>query len=126
MPGTVEVGEGALVLISDGKKTRWLPEGPLTFRSADTGDRLQFLEDAAGRITGFASAYGHAVADKVGPVDDPKNLALALGAVVLLSIVVIVGAWARRGRARGPYSRAAGCGAPLIPAPSIPWRRPPR
>ncbi|MEN6539049.1 MAG: serine hydrolase domain-containing protein [Mizugakiibacter sp.] len=101
-------GDGQLVLRGGAEPTRWVQDGPLTFRAAEGGDRLVFLQDARGRISGFVSPYGHTVFDRIGPLDDPSQFALLLGVLALLCIGALVAAWARRGRrihgsARGPF-----------------------
>ncbi len=116
---TVSVAADALVLGSRERTTRWAPEGPLTFRSVDSGARMEFLEGPSGQIVGLATAA--AVADKVGPIDDARTALGVLGALGLSCLGVLAGAFCRRGRPLGPYSRAARFSAVIVGVGSVTW-----
>jgi hypothetical protein len=60
--------------------------------------RIAFFADDDGRITGFASAGGHNVFERVGSFDVGNHLLLVLGLTALTAILVLIGAWLRRNR----------------------------
>ncbi|MFA5683990.1 MAG: serine hydrolase [Lysobacteraceae bacterium] len=99
--GVLTVGataDGALVIHRDGQASRWLPEGGLVFREAEGQGRIVFREDARGRVIGFAGALGHVVTERVGPLGHPDTLWAALVLAGLTAVLVLTGAWLRRGR----------------------------
>lgn len=103
--------DGELAVSAGERTTRWVQDGPLSFRAVEGSDRLVFLQDARGRIAGFASPYGHTVFDRVGVANRLPPFALLLAVLALLCAGVLVAAWARRGRrvngsARGPLGAA--------------------
>jgi CubicO group peptidase (beta-lactamase class C family) len=108
--GTVDVAkDGTLVISTSGDASRWTPDGDLSFRKVEGQGRISFLADRAGHITGFASSYGENVWDRVGLLGNPNTLIgmwVASGAIALL---VLVGAWLRRGQksAMNPSARRA-------------------
>ena len=118
-PTTVSVAKDGLVLSAGERSTLWIPEGPLLFRSRDTGARIEFLEGPSGRIVGFASASS--VSDRIGGLDSAKVLGMALGALALISVGVLLGAWRRHGRTSGPYSGKARWGAVIAGVASVTW-----
>jgi CubicO group peptidase (beta-lactamase class C family) len=117
-PMTVAVGDGALLVTRSEKTTRWAPEGQLTFRSVETGDRIEFLEGSVG-IVGVATPS--TVLDKVGRLDDVRTFGALLAVLVTLCLGVLVGAWGRRGRPRGDTSLAARWGALVVTLASATW-----
>lgn len=111
LASTVQVeatGEGELV-IGGGAPTRWIAEGGLVFREAEGPGRIVFQEDADGRITGFHDAAGHNSFDRVSAWQDTQRLLLAIGLAGVVALLVLVGAWLRRGRRdqAGPAARRA-------------------
>jgi hypothetical protein len=118
-PTTVSVAKDGLAISAGEKTTLWVPEGPLLFRSRDTGARIEFLEGPAGQIVGFASASS--VSDRIGALDSAKVLGMALGALALICVGALLGAWRRHGRAPGAYSRQARWGALIVGVASVTW-----
>jgi CubicO group peptidase (beta-lactamase class C family) len=118
-PATVAARKDGLAISFGDKTSLWIPEGPLTFRSKDTGARVEFLEGPEGTIVGYAAASS--VADRVSGWDSAKTLGVALGGLALVCIGVLLGAWRRHGRRLGPYSRSAGWGALIAGFASATW-----
>jgi CubicO group peptidase (beta-lactamase class C family) len=111
--------EGLVINLSGDKTTLWLPEGPLVFRSKDSGARIEFLEGPSGKITGFAASSS--VFDKLGPADDSKTFGAAVGLLTVICAGVLVGVLRRQGRGLGPYSRGAQWGALVVGLASLTW-----
>lgn len=88
--------DGYLVLSGGGESRRYVLQAPDVFRSLDNSDRIQFLRDSHGRITGLASAYGHIVYDRASWFDDPSTVFAALAALALVCLGALIGAWGRR------------------------------
>ena len=86
---------GYLVVDEDGQSHRYVADGKDSFRAVNDGTHLAFLANANGMVTGLASPYGHTIADRVGPFGNPRTLAMLLGAIGLLSLLVLTGAWHR-------------------------------
>jgi hypothetical protein len=100
---TVAVGDdGTLVVGAGGMVKRWAPDGGHVFRSVETGHRMAFFEDGAGRVTGFASAHGSEVSSRVDRLDDPMTALLVLGLLGAASLGVLQAAWRRRRESRAP------------------------
>jgi CubicO group peptidase (beta-lactamase class C family) len=118
-PTIVSITKEGLVTSAGDKPTLWLPEGPLLFRSRDTGARIEFLEGPSGQIVGYAAPSS--VSDRVGPLDRIKVLGTVLGALVLISAGALLAAWRRWGWPLGPYSRAARWGALVAGLASATW-----
>lgn len=88
----------SLVITVAGQSSRWVLEGALVFREVEGQGRIAFFADDEGRITGFASAGGHNVFERVGFFDVGNHLLLVLGLTALTAILVLAGAWLRRNR----------------------------
>jgi len=84
-----------LVDSGDGNPRRYVEEGALAFRSLDDGARIAFMRNAEGRISGFAGSYGHTVYERVGIVDAPRTLVLALVMLAFACVGVLLCAWRR-------------------------------
>ncbi|MBS0432498.1 MAG: beta-lactamase family protein [Proteobacteria bacterium] len=98
--------DGHLVASANGQSRQFVDVGRDVFRSIDDSDRIQFLRDRRGRITGLASAYGHVVYDRANALDNPFTLLAALALLALICACALIGAWGRRGRpARGGQAR---------------------
>jgi CubicO group peptidase (beta-lactamase class C family) len=91
-------GPGGLTLIANGESSLWLPEGEMRFREAEGDGRLTFKADSTGAIIGFASAGGHNVYARAGFFDRTNSLQIAVVAALIISLLVLIGAW--RGRKR--------------------------
>lgn len=111
LSSTVQVAaaDQALVLSSGSDSRRWLAQGGLVFREAEGPGRIVFFEDGEGRIAGFHAATGHVAFERVGPLQQVDPSLAVLGAAGLLSVLVLVGAWLRRGRrdSAAPAARRA-------------------
>lgn len=90
--------DDSLVLTANGESSRWVPEGGLVFREAEGPGRIVFFEDEDGAIAGYDSAAGHNAFERVGPLQQGETLLAALGLVGVVSLLVLAGAWLRRGR----------------------------
>jgi CubicO group peptidase (beta-lactamase class C family) len=90
--------DNSLVVSVAGESSRWVPDGALSFRELEGQGRIAFFADDEGRITGFASAGGHNVFERVGFFDVGNHLLLMLGLAALTAILVLTGAWLRRKR----------------------------
>lgn len=88
----------SLVITSNGESSRWIPEGGLVFREAEGQGRISFFENDKGEITGYASALGHNAFTRVQPLSVLDNWLLLLTVTGVLALLVLVGAWLRRGR----------------------------
>lgn len=98
--------DGYLVVSAGDEARRYVHVAPDVFRALDSSDRIQFLRDQHGRITGFASAYGHVVYDRANWFDNPDTLFIAVAALVLICLGALIGAWGRSRRAvRGGSAR---------------------
>lgn len=95
---TAITSDGHLVVSAGGQSRQYVQVAPDVFRSIDDSDRIQFLRDRRGRITGFASAYGHVVYDRANTFDNPFTLVAALALLALACLGALIGAWGRRGR----------------------------
>jgi CubicO group peptidase (beta-lactamase class C family) len=84
-----------LVDAGDGNTQRYVEESAQSFRSLDSGNRIAFTRDQNGRVDGFASAYGHNFMQRVGLVDAPATLALAVAALGVACLGVLLCAWRR-------------------------------
>ena len=91
--------DGSLIISAGSDDARWVPDGELSFRKVEGQGRISFLADRQGRITGFASSYGENVWDRVGLIGNPNTLLGLWVASGLVALLVLVGAWLRRGRA---------------------------
>jgi CubicO group peptidase (beta-lactamase class C family) len=90
--------DDSLVISVAGQSSRWVPDGALSFREVEGQGRIAFFADDDGRITGFASAGGHNVFERVGFFDVGNHLLLMLGLTALTALLVLTGAWLRRNR----------------------------
>jgi hypothetical protein len=90
--------DNSLVISVAGQSSRWVPDGARGFREVEGQGRIAFFADDDGRITGFASAGGHNVFERVGFFDVGNHLLLVLGLTALTAILVLTGAWLRRKR----------------------------
>lgn len=90
--------DGHLVVSAGDQSRQYVQVAPDVFRNIDDSDRIQFLRDRRGRITGLASAYGHVVYDRANAFDNPFTLIAALALLALTSVCALIGAWGRRGR----------------------------
>jgi CubicO group peptidase (beta-lactamase class C family) len=90
--------DNSLVISVAGESSRWVPDGALSFREVEGQSRIAFFADDDGRITGFASAGGHNVFERVGFFDVGNHLLLALGLTAITALLVLTGAWLRRKR----------------------------
>ena len=106
--------DGHLVLHSGDDSVRYVQVAPDVFRAVQTSDRVQFLRDARGRVTGVASAYGHVVYDRAGFFDSPNTILLSVVLLLLVCLCALIGAWGRRGRrsARGDGAQQRALRAP--------------
>lgn len=99
----VQIGQSAdgyLTLSNGEDTTRWVWEKADVFRALQGSDRLAFLRDGGGAVSGFVAPGGHDVFDRVGLFGN-KNLAFPLIALAALSAAgVLFGLWQRR-RAAG-------------------------
>ncbi|HRN61060.1 MAG TPA: serine hydrolase domain-containing protein [Luteimonas sp.] len=98
---TVQVSaadDGSLVLSAGGDSSRWIPEGGLVFREAEGPGRIVFFEDDDGDIAGYDNAAGHNVFERVGPLAQGESLQAVIVLAGVVSLLVLVGAWLRRGR----------------------------
>jgi len=121
-PLTVSAASDGTVLMSGfGRTTRWVQDGPLTLRSLDDGDHVQFLEDGSGHVIGMASSSGTTVLTKVGFFGQPMLLFASMGALAVVCVGIFVAMWGRRGRGLGPYSRLDGIGARVTGLTAIVW-----
>lgn len=82
------------------------------FEAAD-GGRIAFLRDAAGRVVALADDSGVHTLERVGMLDAPNTLFVALGLAGLFSVSCLLGFWWRLGRTRvvGPGSAVASAAA---------------
>ena len=101
--------DNSLVITAYGESTRWVPEGGLVFREAEGPGRIVFYEDDKGAIAGFDNAAGHNVFERAGLVQRADTLFAGLALAGVVSLLVLVGAWLRRGRRdqAAPASRRA-------------------
>jgi hypothetical protein len=97
--------DGTIVTSGGGNSTHWTPESGLTFRKMEGQERITFLADSKGRITGFASRDGDNVYDRAGPTNDLSWLFAPLAASGATALLVVVGAWWQR---RDPSSASNG------------------
>ena len=95
---TAITSDGHLVVSVGGQDKQYVQVAPDVFRSIDDSDRIQFLRDRRGRVTGLASAYGHVVYDRANAFDNPFTLVAALALLALVCLGALIGAWGRRGR----------------------------
>ncbi|MEO6968436.1 MAG: serine hydrolase domain-containing protein [Rhodanobacteraceae bacterium] len=93
---TATTRDGYLVLSAGGESKRYVEQSRDVFRALNDSDRLQFLRDEHGHITGFASAYGHVVYDRATWFDDPFTLFVALALLALTCLGALIGVWGRR------------------------------
>lgn len=98
--------EGALVISGDGVTTRYVPDGALSFRESEGPGHITFLTDADNRIRGLANARGHVVYDRVQPWNVLGTAMNALGAIGMIAVFVLTGAWLRRGQRINDRPRA--------------------
>lgn len=82
--------------MNGGKSGRFVELSPDVFREVANSDRIQFLRDAHGRVTGLAIADGSAVFEKAGLLDDPRPALAALALLFPVCLCTLVGAWGRR------------------------------
>lgn len=90
--------DGSLVLAANGEATRWIPEGGLVFREAEGPGRIAFFEDDDGDIAGYANAAGHVVMERARWFDALPWLYRVLALAAAAAVLVLAGAWMRRGR----------------------------
>ena len=98
---TVQVAaadDNSLVITANGESSRWVPEGGLVFREDEGPGRIVFFEDEDGAIAGYDNAAGHNVFERIGPLQLDQTLLTGLVAAGVVSLLVLVGAWLRRGR----------------------------
>jgi len=98
---TVQVAaadDNSLVVTAGGDSTRWVPEGGLVFRKAEGPGRIVFFENGDGDIAGYDNALGHNVFERVGPLQRGDTLLAGLVSAGVVSLLVLVGGWLRRGR----------------------------
>ncbi len=95
---TAVTPDGHLVLSANGESKRYVEQSRDIFRNLDTSDRIQFLRDAHGRLTGLAAAYGHAVFDRASFLDNPDTALATLALLLVVCLCALVGASGRRGR----------------------------
>src|SRR5690606_24386582 len=98
---TAEVEAAAdhsLVVRAGNDASRWIPEGGLVFREAEGPGRIVFFEDDDGDVAGFHNAAGHNAFERVGPLQRSETLLMVTGLAGAVSLLVLVGAWLRRGR----------------------------
>lgn len=95
----VQVGlsaDGYLTLSNGEDTTRWVWEKADVFRALQGSDRLAFLRDGGGAVSGFVAPGGHDVFDRVG-LSGSKNLVFQLLALAALTAAgVLFGLWQRR------------------------------
>lgn len=95
----VQVGlsaDGFLTLSNGEETTRWVWEKADVFRALQGSDRLAFLREGGGAVSGFVAPGGHDVFDRVGLFGN-KNLVFQLLALAALSAAgVLFGLWQRR------------------------------
>lgn len=95
---TAVTANGQLVLSAGERSRRYVEESRDVFRDLDSSDRIQFLRDAHGRLSGFAASYGHVVFDRVTWFDSPATALAALALLLLVCVGALIGAWGRRTR----------------------------
>jgi CubicO group peptidase (beta-lactamase class C family) len=95
---TIALTPDDYLVVNGGENGRFVEESPDIFREVDNSDRIQFLRDARGRVTGMAVANGHAVFGKAGFFDNPHTALGTLALLWLVCLCALVGAWGRRGR----------------------------
>lgn len=113
--------EGYLVVGSGERARRYVADGEDVFRSVEDGQRIAFLRDAEGRVTGYANGYGHTVAQRVGPLATPDALVAAVAVVALLSLGVLLASWRRAGRPQRSLARSGRGSAVLVNLAALAW-----
>ncbi len=113
--------EGYLVVGSGERARRYVADGEDVFRSVEDGQRIAFLRDAEGRVTGYANGYGHTVSQRVGPFATPDALAMAAAVVALLSLGVLLASWRRVGRPQRSLARSGRGSAVLVNLAALAW-----
>lgn len=88
--------DGYLVLSAGDESKRYVQQSRDVFRALNDSDRIQFLRDRHGRLSGFASAYGHVVYDRASWFDDPQTLLATLALLVLMCLGALISVWGRR------------------------------
>jgi CubicO group peptidase (beta-lactamase class C family) len=95
---TVTITPRGYLLVNGGKNGRFVELSPDIFREVDNSDRIQFLRNAHGRVTGLAIANGNAVFDKEGLFENPLTALAALALLMPVCLCALTGAWGRRRR----------------------------
>lgn len=113
--------EGYLVVGSGERARRYVADGEDVFRSVEDGQRIAFLRDAEGRVTGYANPYGHTVSQRVGALATPDALAVAAAVVALLSLGVLLASWRRAGRPQRSLARSGRGSAVLVNLAALAW-----
>ncbi|PZQ09590.1 MAG: hypothetical protein DI564_17550 [Rhodanobacter denitrificans] len=113
--------EGYLVVGSGERARRYVADGEDVFRSVEDGQRIAFLRDAEGRVTGYANPYGHTVSQRVGVLATPDALAVAAAVVALLSLGVLLASWRRAGRPQRSLARSGRGSAVLVNLAALAW-----
>ena len=100
MLNAVQVSAAAdhLVISAPQQQVRVDPLGGDDFRAVDTGARIEFTSDAAGRVNALLLPVPVMVFEKVGPLGNPTVLYGVLALAAFVMACALVGAWLRRRR----------------------------
>ena len=91
--------DGAIVATTDGKSVRLEPlAGAADIYQDPYGGRISFGRNEKGAVTHLTGSMGVHSFEKIGPINNPATLNLALGAAVFFSATMFLGAWRRFGR----------------------------
>jgi CubicO group peptidase (beta-lactamase class C family) len=84
------------LLVNGGENGRFVEVSPDIFREVANSDRIQFLRDTRGRVTGMAIADGGAVFDRAGLLAKPRLALVSLALLFPVCLGALIGAWGRR------------------------------
>lgn len=113
--------DGYLVVGSGERARRYVADGEDLFRAVEDGQRIAFLRDAEGRVTGYANAYGHTVSQRIGPLAAPDALMIAAALLALISLGVLLASWRRAGRPQRSLARSGRGSAVLVNLAALTW-----
>ena len=96
---TVAVGDdGGVIVTSQGETVRYTPFAAAVDTYQDRfGDRIVFGRDEAGAISHYSGSAGVHSYERIGTLDSPNYLILAIGLVALFSVTTWLGVLWRRG-----------------------------